>query len=210
MPGLAASPKIFEYIHLPDEKFEFHFLSWLTPESIEESLDNYVKRLCENIKHNNPVLVGVSFGGMIVQEMSKYVQAKKIILISSIKNSTERPKRIVFLQKTRFYKLFPANRISKIENFTTLGFNKSINKKLELYNKYLAVRDEQYLNWAIHHVVNWKRENNLKNIIHIHGSDDEIFPIKHIKNSIIIEGGTHAMVITKAKKINAILENIIT
>jgi len=209
MPGLAASSKIFEYINLPNENFELHFLNWLIPESIDETLDHYVKRLCISIKHNNPILIGVSFGGMIVQEMSKYVHPQKVILISSIKNNSEKPKRIIFLQKTKFYKLFPAGRISKIEDFSTFSFNKSFKKKLDLYNKYLAVRDEKYLNWAIHNVVNWKRENSINNIIHIHGSDDEIFPIKHIKNSIIIEGGTHAMIITKAKKINTILEKII-
>lgn len=210
MPGLAASSKIFEYINLQNENFELHFLNWLIPESIDETLDHYVKRLCISIKHTNPILVGVSFGGIIVQEMNKYVHPQKVILISSIKNNSEKPKRILFLQKTKFYKLFPTYRISKIENFSTFSFNKSFKKKLELYNKYLAVRDEKYLNWAIHNVVNWKRENSINNIIHIHGSDDEIFPIKHIKNSIIIEGGTHAMIITKAKKINIILEKIIT
>ncbi len=209
MPGLAASSKIFEYINLPNGNFELHFLNWLIPESIDETLDHYVKRLCKSIKHNNPILIGVSFGGIIVQEMSKYVHPLKVILISSIKNNSEKPKRIIFLQKTKFYKLFPANRISKIENFSTFSFNKSFKKKLELYNKYLAVRDEKYLNWAIHNVVNWERENSINNIIHIHGSDDEIFPIKHIKNSIVVEGGTHAMIITKAKKINIILEEII-
>ncbi|MCK4562376.1 MAG: alpha/beta hydrolase [Flavobacteriaceae bacterium] len=210
MPGLAASSKIFEYLNLPNEKFELHFLNWLIPESIDETLDHYVKRLCTSIKHTNPILIGVSFGGIIVQEMSKYVHPEKVILISSIKNNSEKPKRIIFLQKTKFYKLFPANIISKIENFSTFSFNKSIKKKLELYNKYLAVRDKKYLNWAIHNVINWERENNINNILHIHGSDDEIFPIKHIKNSIVIEGGTHAMIITKAKKINTILEEIIT
>lgn len=209
MPGLAASSKIFEYIDLPNEKFELHFLNWLIPKSIDESLDSYVKKLCESIKHNNPVLVGVSFGGIIVQEMSKYIQPKQVILISSIKNNAEKPKRLIFLQKTNFYKLFPTNRVSKIENFSIFGFSKSMSKKLELYSKYLAVRDEKYLNWAIHNVINWKRENSINNIIHIHGSDDEVFPIKHIKNSIIIEGGTHAMIITKAKKINTILKKII-
>ena len=46
------------------------------------------------------------------------------------------------------------------------------------------------------------------NVIHIHGNKDEIFPIKYIKNCIVIEGGTHVMILNKAKRISLILEDI--
>ena len=35
---------------------------------------------------------------------------------------------------------------------------------------------------------------------------DEIFPIKNIKNSIIVKNGTHIMILNKAKTISKILE----
>ena len=209
VPGLAASPKIFEFISLPNKKYEFHFLKWIIPESVDESLENYVKRFSQSIKHENPILIGVSFGGFIVQEMVKYINPDKIILISSIKSENEIPKRLKFLQITKAYKLFPTRRIANIDDFSKYGFNEASKKKIKLYNKYLAVRNEKYLDWAIYNVLHWKPTNNNQNIIHIHGSEDGIFPLKHIKNSIIIEGGTHAMIITKAKKINTILEEII-
>ena len=208
MPGLAASSKIFEYIKLPQELFEFHFLNWLIPETNNESLENYAQRLSAFIKHENPILVGVSFGGIIVQELNRIIPVKKTIVISSVKNHNEFPKRLKLLRFTKAYKLFPSKKLSEIEDFSKFGFNNSFKKKSDLYNKYLDVRNEKYLNWAIHQVLHWKSTNNSQNIIHIHGSDDSIFPIKHIKNSIVIDGGTHAMIITKAKKINKILEEI--
>ena len=36
-----------------------------TPISEEESIADYAKRMSEEIKHKNPVLLGVSFGGII-------------------------------------------------------------------------------------------------------------------------------------------------
>ena len=60
MPGMAASPRIFEFISLPDE-FEVIKLSWMTPK--KEDLNAYAQRMCERITHKNPVLLGVSFGG---------------------------------------------------------------------------------------------------------------------------------------------------
>jgi thioesterase domain-containing protein len=38
----------------------------------DESLDEYAKRIAEKIKLENPVLIGVSFGGILVQEMAKH------------------------------------------------------------------------------------------------------------------------------------------
>ena len=209
MPGLAASSRIFEHIHLPEEKYELHFLEWLMPESTNESIENYCKRLSKNITHKNPVLVGVSFGAMIVQELTKFIKPQKIVVISSIKNNHEMPRHFIFMQWTRIYKLFPSGRISKLNGFPTFGLSRSLKRKMELYNKYLAVRDKVYLDWAIYNVLHWKSKDDTINIVHIHGSKDEIFPIKYIKNSIIIEGGTHAMIITKAKKISQTLEELI-
>ena len=209
MPGLAASSKIFEHIRMPKDQYELYFLEWLLPESKNETIENYCKRLSKKIIHKNPVLVGVSFGGMIVQELSKIIPTKKIVVISSIKNNDEMPRHFLILQKTRFYKLFPSGRISKLNGFPTFGLSKSIKKKLELYNKYLAVRNKTYLDWAVYNVLHWRIENVITNVIHIHGSKDEVFPSKYIKNSIIIEGGTHAMIITKAKIISYKLTELV-
>ncbi len=209
MPGLAASPKIFEHIRMPKDRYELHFLEWLLPDTPNETLENYCKRLSEKITHKNPVLIGVSFGGMIVQELGKIIPTQKIVVISSIKSNIEKPKHFIFMQITRFYKLFPSGRISKMNGFPTFGLSKSLKRKLDLYNKYLGVRDKKYLDWAVYHVLHWEKEKELNNLIHIHGSEDEIFPIKYIKNSIIIEGGTHAMIITKAKKISSTLEQLV-
>jgi len=73
MPGMAAGPEIFENLSLPKENYELHFLRWLKPLDLDETITNYTMRLNEEIKHENPVLIGVSFGGMIVQEMSRFI-----------------------------------------------------------------------------------------------------------------------------------------
>jgi pimeloyl-ACP methyl ester carboxylesterase len=209
MPGLAASPKIFEYIQLPKEKYELHLLEWLIPDDSNESLEDYTLRLSQHINHENPVLIGVSFGGIIVQELCKIIPARKVILISSVKKESEIPRRLKLIQKSKIYKLFPSKSISSIDDFSKFAINKSLQHKAQVYNKYLAVRNEVYLNWAIYNVLNWKSDKKDIDIVHIHGDNDHIFPIKHIENCIKIEGGTHAMILTKAPQINTLLQEII-
>ncbi|MDO6674765.1 alpha/beta hydrolase [Tenacibaculum sp. 1_MG-2023] len=206
VPGLAANTKIFERISLPKEHFELHFLDWMIPTSIDESIEEYAERLCAKIQHKNPVLIGVSFGGIMVQEMSKIIDCKKVIIISSVKSNKEFPKRFKLVQVTKAYKLFPSKIISNIESYERYFFNDYLKKRAELYKIYLSIRDKKYLQWAIYNVLHWKQKESIPDIIHIHGKKDEVFPIKHIKNSIEIENGTHVMILNKAKTISEILK----
>ena len=205
VPGLAANTKIFEFIKFPIEEYEVHFLEWFIPESINETIEDYAARMCKNITEDNVILLGVSFGGVMVQEMSKIIKPKKTILISSVKNSSELPKRLKFTKLSKAYKLFPAKSITTIEKFMSYTFGKMTKKRIEQYQIYLSQRDELYLKWAIYNVLHWQQKETLENIIHIHGTDDHIFPIKHIKDCIEVKNGSHVMVLTKAPEINTIL-----
>ena len=163
--------------------------------------------MAEFVKDEMPVLIGVSFGGVLVQEMSKLIPAKKVIIISSLKKRSELPRRLKLLQKLGLYKLLPTGRISRIDDFSRFNFHQTLKRKTELYNRYMRVRNEKYLNWAIKTVLHWKGSGDISNVVHIHGTQDEIFPIKHIDNCIPVEKGTHAMIITRAKRISEIIIN---
>ena len=90
VPGLAASIEIFENIKLPKDQFEVHFLEWILPIH-NETIQSYAKRMSDKITHKNVVLIGVSFGGIVVQEMSEIIKPQKTIIISSVKSNQELP-----------------------------------------------------------------------------------------------------------------------
>jgi pimeloyl-ACP methyl ester carboxylesterase len=209
VPGLAAGCNIFEYIKLPEETFQLHFLEWLLPISDDEPIEEYAKRMADLVTEENPVLIGVSFGGIMVQEMSKHLNCKKTVIISSVKSRNELPKRLKLIQKTKVYKLLPAKVITNIEDFSVYAFGDFAKKRVDLYKQYLYVRNEQYLQWAVYNVLHWNQVTPPKNIIHIHGKDDQVFPIKHIKNCITIEKGSHVMIINKAKTISKLLAELL-
>ena len=208
MPGLAASPLIFERIQLPKDTFEVTLLEWEIPLD-HESLKDYAKRISVNITHENPVLIGVSFGGILVQEMSKFVDARKVIIISSVKCNTEFPRRMKWAKSTRAYKLLPLNLILNVEKLAKYSFGSKINERIKLYEKFLSMRDKKYLSWAIERVILWDRNTPDENVIHIHGDADEVFPPQYIKNYIPVKGGTHIMIINKFKWLNENLPKII-
>jgi pimeloyl-ACP methyl ester carboxylesterase len=209
MPGLAASPTIFENIKLPEDQFEMHFLEWFLPND-KESIESYALRMAEKIQDENPVLVGVSFGGVLVQEIAKHIKTQKVIIISSVKSNTEFPSRFKVAKTTKAYKLIPTQLLADIEKLVKYAFGDNIvAKRLKLYEKYLSVRDKQYLDWAIETILCWNQKKGNESVIHIHGDADEVFPIKNIENCIVIKGGTHIMIINKFKWFNENLPQLI-
>ena len=208
MPGMAANPSIFDHIDLPKDQFESHFLEWVIPE-INETLNEYAKRMVAKIGHNNPVLIGVSFGGLLVQEMEKIIKCKKLIVISSMKSKNELPKRLKILKVTKAYKILPTQLIGDIELLSKFVFGKIANKRIELYKKYLSVRDKRYLDWAIEQIIFWDQEIPNPNAIYIHGDKDAVFPHSAHGNCVIVEGGTHIMIINKYKWFNENLPKLI-
>lgn len=208
MPGMAANPSIFEYIELSENQFEMHYLEWMIPNE-NESIQNYAKRMVAKIEYQNPVLIGVSFGGILVQEMSKYLKLKKLIVISSVKSKEELPKRMKVLKATKAYKILPTQLISNIELFAKYAFGKNVTKRLELYQKYLSVRDKTYLDWAIEQIIFWDQESPNPDAIYIQGDNDAVFPHSCQGNCIVVKGGTHIMIINKYKWFNEHLPELI-
>lgn len=208
VPGLAASKEIFKNIRLPDADYEVHIIEWLLPQK-REALSSYAQRMASFVKHKNAVLVGVSFGGVMVQEMSKFLNLKKLIIISSVKSRSELPKRFTVAKYTKAYKLLPTSIVSSVGDLTKFAIGPRSKKRLRLYNEYLSVKDKVYLDWAISQMVNWKGDVEIPEMFHIHGDLDAVFPIKNISKAIIINGGTHVMILNKGNTLTKLLQNII-
>lgn len=208
MPGLAANASIFERISLPEDQFDTYFMEWEIPLD-NETLSEYAQRISKKVTHENPVLIGVSFGGILVQEMAQFLNPSKIIIISSVKSNLEFPTAFKLAKQTKAYKLIPTSLIENVYNLAKFTFGEKVIKRLKLYQMFLTVRDKKYLDWSIEMIILWDRKKADPNVVHIHGDADEVFPIKYIQNCILVKGGTHIMILTKYKWININLPKII-
>lgn len=208
MPGMAANPSIFNGIKLPEDAFEVKTLEWVIPDK-GMSFKAYAKKMCEGVQDEAPVLLGVSFGGFLVQEMAKHIPVKKTIIVSSAKSNRELPKRMLFAKYTGVHKLLPTGLVNNVELLAKYAFGESVTKRLELYEQYLSIRDTYYIDWSIDNIVNWKQTDPPENVVHIHGDKDVVFPISKIKDCIRVKNGTHTMIIHRAKWFNENLPAII-
>jgi len=164
--------------------------------------------MAELVKQPKSILIGVSFGGVIAQEMSEFLDLKKLIIISSIKSKNEIPPKMRIFKTIPAYRLIPPSFLENTKNMVKYGLGIKSKNKIELYQNYLSVKNTQYLKWAIKQMVGWDRVIEVKNVIHIHGDKDPVFPVDRIKNCIIVPGGTHIMLIVKFKWLNENLPKI--
>lgn len=210
MPGMAASPRIFEFIELPNS-FVMHKLSWIPPQK-GEALAAYAKRMSERIEKDHPILLGVSFGGILMQEIAKHIACRGVIIVSSVKSRLELPLSMRLAKRTGFHKLLPTQWIESLESLALFVFGPSIEERVKSYQKYLSERDSFYLDWSMHQIVHWKQTQPSDEVVHIHGTQDAVFPLKNLDTShnfYQIKGATHAMILTHHRWFNSRLPEII-
>jgi len=208
MPGMAANPSIFKYISLPGDRFETHLLEWFVPKE-RMDLKEYAHIMIGKVTHENPILIGVSFGGMLVQEMAKLMPVRKTIIISSVKRASELPRRMHFAKYTHIHKILPTGLVNNVELLAKYAFGETVTKRLALYEEYLSLRDKTYIDWSLDQIVNWSQSDPPENLVHIHGENDPVFPIRNIQDCIPVKNGTHTMIIHRAKWFNEHLPAII-
>lgn len=204
---MAADERVFKYVRLP-EGYEIVHLTWITPQK-DESLSSYAIRMAERIDTGEPfVLVGLSFGGMLVTEIAKRYPPVKTILIASIPLSAHLPGYFRVAAKMRLHKVVPIGLVktaARLKRFITN--EKSEDKKL-LW-EIIKSSNPQFIRWSMEAVLNWKNDELPKTILHIHGTRDEVLPARYTTPTHIIPKAGHLMVMSQPEEVNRILHNVL-
>lgn len=210
IPGMGAGKEIFERFSFPENHYKVTVLEWLMPTK-NETLLSYTKRMIAQISDNNPVLIGVSFGGIIAQEISTLIQVQQVIIVSSVKSNKEFPFRFKIAKSFLLYKLMPVRSVLAAKNLEKLAIGNKMKKQMKLYQKYLTMRDASYLRWAMKQLLSWERNEEIEGVVHFHGREDKIFPIHNIQKCILKDKAGHAMILSHgpwlSKQIRSKVEN---
>lgn len=204
--GLGADEKVFENLQLNGHKLKY--IPWLQPEK-KEKIQDYAARMAEHIGEKSPILLGVSFGGMVGIEISKLIPVQKLIIVSSIKSTLELPAWMRVAGKIKLNKLLPSKSTRLTEKIDNRRLGVSTKEEKIMVRAYRKKADPIYLEWAIHQVLNWKNDWHPENLIHIHGDKDKIFPLKKIKPTFIVKDGTHMIIYNRAKEISEYLQKVL-
>ncbi|MEP7107793.1 MAG: alpha/beta hydrolase [Ferruginibacter sp.] len=204
--GLGADERAFSRLKL--EGYEISCLPWLIPLP-NETIKDYAIRMSKGITDEKPVLMGLSFGGMMCIEISKLLPVEKLILISSIKSGRELPRWMKLAGILRLNKIFPMRSFKITEPLQNRFIGISAPEEIEMVRSYRRNAPQPYMDWAINEVLKWRNDWHPPTLYHVHGDADRIFPINNLAPTHIIKDGGHFMIINKAAEVNAALEDIV-
>lgn len=202
--GLGADEQIFSKLQLHNSQLVF--LKWLIPQP-NETISNYATRMFAQVQDDNPVMMGVSFGGMICLEIAKIYPVKQLFLISSAKTKQEIPwwlRAVGTLRLNRLLRPRPHPLIYPIEDYFLGAVTKEEKAMVASFRKTI---DQSYLQWAIHQIVNWQNVTIPPNVIHMHGTVDRVFPYWTVKATHLVKKGRHFMVYSKAEEISRLMNS---
>lgn len=175
----------------------------------DETIQHYAERMRAGITEENPIMMGLSFGGMISTEIAKQIPVSKIIIISSVKSSKELPfwmKTVATLKLNKIVPLKSTRLTQPIQN-RMLGIQSEEEKNLVASLRREV--DLPYTNWAVNQAINWKNDWQHPDICHIHGDNDHMFPIKNIKVDYIIKNAGHFMIMNRSEEVSACINAIL-
>lgn len=206
LSGLGADGTVFQYLDF--EGVEVEYMEWLPPLP-KETLPAYAKRMTQKITTPHPILVGLSFGGMVAMEIAKQIPVKKVILISSAKERKELPWFYRFSAKLKLQKILPYTLIKRTNGFTYWIFGATSAHEKALLKEIFRKTPTTFLKWAINAILTWKNTEISTHILHIHGDKDRILPYKNVKDTLCITGGGHSMIVNKAHEITPLINKFL-
>jgi pimeloyl-ACP methyl ester carboxylesterase len=202
--GLGADKRIFQNLVLP-EVFKIYYIEWV-PVSENESMDSYCRRLSSQIDQQEPfTLVGLSFGGVIAIELSKFLSPVQTVLISSFCFKKEVPWFYILLGESRIYKILPPRWLLRPNNIAFRLFGAYKPEIKNLLKNIFEDTDPAFFEWAIRQLFSWDNHWQPANLIRIHGTADKILPYKEMMNAFPVKDGEHLMVYSKSAIVSQIL-----
>ena len=205
--GLGADERVFQKLQF--EGYQPIHICWLEPEP-GENIADYARRLTTQIKSERPILIGLSFGGIIAVEMAKQIDTEKVILISSTKNQQEVPFYFKIFRWLPIYRLLPAKLILWFARLlASWFFSLETVAERKLFRAILFDTNARFMKWAIDRIVTWKNELIPQNTFHIHGKNDRIFPYRFVHEDFSVEHGGHFMIMNRAERISNLIQKIV-
>lgn len=203
--GLGADEQVF---HPLKEQLQASWtnLPWLSPVA-EEPIREYAYRMAKQIKHPRPVLLGLSFGGIMAIEISRHLQTDGLILISTIKNRKELPLWLKAVAAIQLHKIIPLQSTALTAPIQNYMLGVTNQEELNLAVRYRKTIDPNYLKWAVDQVVNWNPDGWESKFLHLHGTRDHIFPHRYLQQTELIQEGGHLMVMNKSAEISIQINN---
>ncbi len=198
LPGMTPNDDLFRNVQplLPDAQV----IDWIAPKS-REPLTDYAARLANSLDQTEPCIVaGVSFGGIVAQELAWRMPVRACVLISSIRHPRELPPWF------RMLRIIPGSSIEL--GLRGIGtFADRVPRKVRTAStvrlRKLNGSSGAWYRWAASAVLSWRPSNRPLpfRLLQLHGDLDETFPIRFLSPDRVVAGGGHTLPVSHPREV---------
>jgi len=205
LSGMAADECLFarQVAALPDLRVQ----PWIPPRA-GESVRSYAARLAPLANPGRPCIVGgASFGGVVALEMARYLPARAVVLIGSVRSPAGLPR--------RWRILWPLARLGPDALAVLATLSARLGRPFLKAGtvrrlRHLASPDRAFVRWAMCALAQW-RPGPVTSVpvFHIHGADDRVLPVRRGRPDIIVPAAGHVLSLFSPGAVNAFLAEAI-
>ena len=207
IPGLGADERVFRRLRLTGD---VHILSWLAPQSPTEPLIQYAVRLAEAVPSNELCwLVGVSFGGLLAQEIARLRPLVRVVLISSLGQPTDLPLLLRLAGATGLHRLVPFGLLKWLPRLAQWFFGVRGGTEYRLLRQILRDTDPAFARWATTQLLAW-RGPGLPDAVRLHGTRDRLLPAGTARIDYPVSGAGHFLIVSHAPQVSQVLNELAT
>ncbi|MCC7502749.1 MAG: alpha/beta hydrolase [Flavobacteriales bacterium] len=206
LPGMGCDARLFERLHL--DGYEVVKLEWPSF-GPKDTLADIAGRMAAEVRSTEPhVLVGVSMGGMVAQELALLTEPQKVVLISSWTGPQEWPAHVRIGARLGMHRIIRDWTMRASWPVKRLMDPRDVDVDRLLWD--MAVKQSaRQLRYGTGAIMRWKGSRWTGPLVRIHGDKDIVtplrFPVDHLVN-----GGQHVMILTKADEVTACLRSALT
>lgn len=205
IPGLGADERVFRRLRLTGT---VHMLNWLAPQSPTEPLAHYAARLAEAVPLAEPCwLVGVSFGGLLAQEIGRLRPLARVVLISSLGQPTDLPPLLRLAGATGLHRLLPFGLLKWLPRAAQWFFGARGGTEYRLLRQILHDTDPAFARWATAQLLAW-RGPGLPGVVRLHGTRDRLLPASTTHIDYLVPGAGHFLIVSHAAQVSQVLNEL--
>lgn len=205
IPGLGADERVFQRLQLPGPATVLH---WLSPASPDEPLAAYAARLAAAVPVNRPCwLVGVSFGGLLAQEVGRLRPLARVVLVSSLAGPDQLPPLLRLARATGIYRLVPFGLLARLPRLAQWFFGARNGTQYRLLSDILRDTNPAFARWATAQLLAW-RGPGLPGAVRIHGTRDRLLPASAAQVAYPVPGAGHFLIVSHAGQVSAALQEL--
>lgn len=198
LSGLGVDERAF--VNLDIEKYDVIHVPWIEMHK-NESLKHYAARLLEHMRvEKDYALLGLSFGGMLAQEMAILKAPKQLYLISTARSVEAVNPFLRVLIRLNLHVLLPGVLFQKSNRIAEWFFGARSNQAKIILKEILADTDPTFVKRAISSIARWKGVPILA-AKRFHGNTDKLIsPPKEL--DVLLENEGHLAVIEEGERIS--------